>query len=160
MTKQSIIINPTDEQALADPYGTFVYVDEDVDGVLMGLHERFARRAIAAWAGRTRNVFQLRDGYVVKLPKNFLGIKDNDWEGSVLNAPGSVGSEWHVQYPRTRMATFDEVPVVFMEFVKPLSSQEVVSRFGHEPEWVMSVDGGQVGVNRAGRLVAYDYGVC
>ncbi|KMY65215.1 hypothetical protein AAU61_23410, partial [Desulfocarbo indianensis] len=55
VTKQSIIINPTDEQALADPYGTFVYVDEDVDGVLMGLHERFARRAIAAWAGRTRN---------------------------------------------------------------------------------------------------------
>ncbi|MBA9846800.1 hypothetical protein [Ralstonia pickettii] len=157
---QSIIINPTHEQELSHPNGIFVYVDEDVDGVLMGLHERFARRSFAAWAGRTRNVFQMRGGYVVKLPKNFLGIRDNDWEGAVSNAPDSLGCEWHVQYPRTRLAVFDEVPVVFMEFVKPLSSQEIVSQFGHEPEWVMSVDGGQVGVNRAGRLVAYDYGVC
>jgi len=40
-----------------------------------------------------------------------------------------------------------------------MTGEAIVARFGVEPDWVMSVDGGQVGVNRYGRLVAYDYGV-
>jgi hypothetical protein len=96
---------------------------------------------------------------VVKLPRNFDGCTDNDWEGSVSNAPESRNDPLHVQYPKTKLVYVDDIPVVFMERIESLTSRAIEERFGHEPAWVFSVDGGQVGVNRHGRLVAYDYGL-
>ena len=124
---------------------------------LWRLYERYMRRCRDYVIGRNRIVFMFAT-YVVKLPWTFDGIADNDWEGSVSNDPDEPYSDWQVQYARTRIHYEGEIPVVFMERVRPLLGKDIVARFGYEPEWVSSVDCGQVGLNRAGRLVAYDYG--
>jgi hypothetical protein len=93
--------------------------------------------------------------YVVKIPKNLDGIVDNDWEGSVSNGNDDPHE---IRYARTHLAWVDELPIVFMEWVEPATSREIIKRLGFEPDWVMSVDCGQVGFARDGRLLAYDYG--
>lgn len=51
------------------------------------------------------------------------------------------------------------IPVVFTEKVDDMSFADIKKMFGRVPDWVSSVDCGQVGVNRKGKLVAYDYGI-
>lgn len=156
-----LLLNPSDQAMQADPYGNFLFVDKSLDlvGEIAELHQRYAARAVAAYGGRTRNVFALPGGYVVKLPKNEAGMVDNDWEGAIEENNEIHGIAAYVQYPRTRLAHFHGIPVLFMAKVKPLTSLEIVDKFGVEPDWVMAVDGGQVGTNRQGRLVAYDFGL-
>lgn len=159
------LLNPSSQYMLSHPCEDYFFIDEDClddenKGILENLHIRYMKRALHVFAGRTRNVFLMSGGYVVKLPKNFDGITDNDWEGSVENSEDSIGVFEEYQYPHHRMVYSKGIPVVFMEEVEPLTSKEIVQRFGKEPEWVMSVDCGQVGVNKRGRLVAYDYGLC
>ena len=153
------IINPTQDQLLASPSGEYLWIDEDDDDVLLQLHKRYMQRAIACFGGRTRNVFLMPCGYVVKIPKNMLGIGDNDWEGSVSNSEESIGDPSCIQYPKTRLAYQNDIPIVFMEYIAPLTSEEIIDKFGSEPDWVLRVDSGQVGINKNGRLVAYDYGL-
>lgn len=119
---------------------------------------RFRDRAEDVHCGRNREVFLMR-GYVVKIPLNHCGIADNDWEGSVSNCEDYPQSDWQVQYARTRMVYVNDIPVVFMERVEYVTGKEIVQRLGHEPNWTGCVDGGQVGFNRSGRLVAFDYGI-
>lgn len=121
---------------------------------LKSLHERYAKRALYCAEGRNRNTFVF-DSYVVKLPKTLDGIVDNDWEGSISNSAESFNKPEYVQYPRTRLAfSRDGIPVCIMERV------EIPPWPGYDayPDWVGSVDCGQVGYTKAGRLVAYDYG--
>jgi hypothetical protein len=161
-----VVLNPTATDALNHPYANqdrkgepvLLWVEEPSQA-LVALHLRYARRAVAAYSGRNRNVFVLGQRLVVKLPRSLEGYADNDWEGSVSNAPESLNHPEHVQYPKTRLAYVDGIPVVFMERIEALTGRAIEARFGQEPDWVASVDGGQVGVNRHGRLVAYDYGL-
>lgn len=118
------------------------------------LFNRYFGRCESFEVGRNRVTFMFRT-YVVKLPITCAGIGDNDWEGSVSNIPGEQG---YVQYARTRLHYKGDMPILFMERVEPVSGKQIVERMGFEPDWVYSVDCGQVGFNRAGRLVAYDYG--
>lgn len=124
-------------------------------GIIEALHRRYASRSRQVFCGRNRNVFDM-GRYVVKVPKNLDGFADNDWEGSVSNANDNPEE---VRFARTRMVDFEEVPLVFMEYVEPASTETIVARLGQEPDWVRSVDCGQVGFARDGRLLAYDYGV-
>ena len=149
-----IRINPEENEDAAD----VLWIDE-LEEFLEPFHRRYADRALSAHPGRTRNVFVMPNGYVVKIPKNLDGFADNDWEGSVSNSEESLGSDDFVQYARTRLAYLDECPIVFMEEVVHASEKEIEKRLGFVPDWVGSVDCGQVGFNRAGLLVAYDYGV-
>lgn len=130
-------------------------VDEDGIGAFERLCKRYYEKCLQVSWGRNRNVFDMGT-YVVKVPKNFDGLIDNDWEGSVSNSEDGLDQ---VQFARTRIAYRGDVPVVFMEYVEPASTSEIVARLGHEPDWVMSVDCGQVGFNLKGELVAYDYGI-
>lgn len=120
--------------------------------------KRFRDRALEVHCGRNREVFVFR-GYVVKVPLNLNGIADNDWEGSVSNSEEYPQSDWQVQYARTRMVYVKDIPVVFMEKLEDVTSKEIVRRLGREPNWTGCVDGGQVGFNKHGRLLAYDYGI-
>lgn len=121
------------------------------------LDARYAPRAIEILEGRNRRVYVMRN-YVVKVPRNGDGIADNDWEGSVSNCEQYPQSDYQVQYARTRMFVVSDVPIVLMERVTEATSKEIVLRLRREPQWTWSVDGGQVGFNKRGRLVAYDYG--
>lgn len=124
---------------------------------LTRLHERYASRAEAVHEGRNRRVYVMRN-HVVKVPMNNDGVADNDWEGSVSNCDQYPQSDYQVQYARTRLIVVDDVPVVLMERVDDVTVAQIVDRLGREPQWVGCVDCGQVGFNRRGRLVAYDYG--
>ena len=95
--------------------------------------------------------------YVVKVPRNRDGIRDNDWEGSISNGPNSNPLQ-DIQYARTRMHYWNEIPIVFMEYVEYANDAKVLSILGESPNWTWSVDGGQVGMNRRNQLVAFDYG--
>lgn len=161
-----IIINPTDAEWLANPYSNqdlpgapVLLTIEEPCKTLLALHLRYAKRAIAAFSGRNRNTFVLNDRLVVKLPRGADGCMDNDWEGSVSNSPESIDQDDYVQYPHTKLVFVEDIPVVFMQKIQPLTSRAIKEKFGYEPDWVFSVDCGQVGTTRFGRLVAYDYGV-
>lgn len=128
--------------------------DQEGLGLIVQLHARYASRAKRVFSGRNRNCFDM-GSYVVKIPKNLDGFCDNDWEGSVSNGNDDPNV---VRYARTRMHYVDEIPVVFMEWVEHATGKKITEQIGYEPDWVMSVDCGQVGFTKDGRLVAYDYG--
>lgn len=121
---------------------------------LAALYERYSRRALHIFYGRNRIVFELPH-CVVKLPRDAGGFADNDWEGSVSNSPETYNDDIHVQYPRAAVVYWRDIPVTFMEKVKDLDPWPGYDAL---PDWVGSVDGGQVGYTKKGRLVAYDYG--
>jgi hypothetical protein len=95
---------------------------------------------------------------VVKLPRTLDGFEDNVAEWRQSKDQASRGPD-HVQLPRVRMGMQRSIPVLFMEYVAPMTGSQIRARFGAEPDWVKDVDGGQVGATNAGRLVAYDFGV-
>ena len=154
-------INPSRKWALANPQSECcVWIDDFPTAPLRKLHLRYARRAVKVFAGRNRNVFAMSNGYVVKVPSGPQGFADNDWEGSVSNTPETFGDINEIQYPHTRLVYFErQIPILFMEYVEHARSAVTRSRLGFEPWWIGSVDGGQVGFNKHGRLVAYDYGL-
>lgn len=130
------------------------YFDDD----MAQLYLRFVDRCQQWCVGRNRITFVMGK-YVVKLPWSIGGFGDNDWEGSVDTDPAYYNDPWTIQYARTRLTYTNGVPIVFMEYVPHLSYTAVREMHnGKEPDWVASVDCGQVGLNRNGRLVAYDYG--
>ncbi len=110
--------------------------------------ERFLKmlsRAENISGGRNR-ITLLMGKYVVKFPISPGGYGDNDWEGSIC------GGEY-IQYARTRLHYYHDTPIVFMEQVSPVKS------FNGLPDWCDFVDCCQVGYTRAGKLVAYDFGI-
>jgi len=126
--------------------------DSDELCILKTLYERYAPRSQSEISvGRNRICINL-GAYIIKLPRNGAGFIDNDWEGSISNAPGE-NTETEIQYPHTRLFYVKKkVPILFMETVTP-------APFLKSPEWVYAIDSGQVGYTKRGRLVAYDYGI-
>lgn len=119
------------------------------------LYDRLAARCEEFVCGRNRAAF-IFSNYVIKLPMCPAGCGDNDWEGSI-----STGDNPNdIQYARTRLLYWkNKIPIVLMERVEHARSADIIAKLGEEPDWCMSVDCGQVGWNRAGKLVAYDYGM-
>ena len=138
-----------------------LFDDDLTDEAKEALHPLYAKylsRAKEVWCGRNRVVFDMGI-YVVKLPRHALGFSDNEWEGSVSNEGNDEG---YVQYAKTRIFYYKglhefSIPVVFMERVN--SDIRQGKKYKDFPDWVGSVDGGQVGYNKHGKLVAFDYGV-
>lgn len=103
--------------------------------------------------GRTRAVFDRGDGFVVKVPINGEGFAANHRE--VLTS--------EVEDPYTPVAdcrhdtVYDASPAgVSVLVMEKLSFEGVPRGYANLPDWVMSVDGGQVGYNKKGELVAFD----
>ncbi|QDJ96217.1 hypothetical protein Xoosp13_30 [Xanthomonas phage Xoo-sp13] len=116
---------------------------------------QYFKRASGVTNGRNRVVL-LMGPYVIKFPISWDGHADNDWEGSISNAKEDEPdyNPDNVQYARTRLAYFEKTPILFMEQVKSTDEPYEVL-----PDWVGYVDCAQVGYNRKGKLVAYDYGI-
>lgn len=93
--------------------------------------------------GRSRFVFDAGNGEVVKLPKN--------WEG--ISASGNEATwKMHDTVPvaKCRIEMVDDIEVLYMEKVSPVKSSQGL------PEWTSWVDCQQVGIDKEGKLVAYD----
>lgn len=125
---------------------------------LLALYNRYIDKAKKMTYGRNRAVFFF-DKFVVKLPMNWGGVGDNDWEGSVSNGPEETLSDGHVRFARTRLVYINQYPVLFMERIDHVPYNKLRKMYKNKvPNWVDYVDCQQVGFNRSGKLVAYDYG--
>jgi hypothetical protein len=124
---------------------------DEYHGYTLNQIKLFTKKYGQPWVGRTRAVFDRGDGYVIKVPMNGEGYAANNAE--VINANMDdpyipVANCWHEEaYDITPKG----VPTLVMEKVEHCKAD-----YKNMPDWVMSVDGGQVGYDKNGRLVAYD----
>lgn len=128
-------------------YGGFCDWD---DKTINDRAEAILARLIAKYGepicGRNRAAFMSKH-CVIKFPLNDNGICDNDWEGS-CSAPYLAKGRW---------IQIDGFTCVIQERLTEIPADE----FSYEslPDWVGSIDGGQVGYDKKNRLKAYDFGI-
>lgn len=105
--------------------------------------------------GRTRVVFEFDDENVVKIPFTGEGYMASGYEVKSSNYYKENPVDAYIPTADCRFETIaigdSEIDVLVMERVTH-------ARLGYKdlPDWVMSVDCGQVGYNSRGVLVAYD----
>jgi hypothetical protein len=121
-----------------------------VTSLLWGPVEELSRSREYLGAGISRGVFMWEPGWVVKAAIRDSGLYANAREANLYERYGKEGG---IPYAECRLVEFAGVDVLVMEWVehdfRPLLKQ---------PSWVMRVDCAQVGFDREGNLVAYDYG--
>jgi len=130
------------------------YVVEGLENVDWGTHAQATKNLLTAatarfgdaMVGRTRAVFDLGDGRMMKVPFNDEGLLANWQEHRVYRETDPfipvAPCEWDEVYG---------VRVLLMEKVTP-----TLESYKNLPDWAGSVDGAQVGYTTDGRLVAYD----
>lgn len=108
--------------------------------------------------GRNRQVWR-RGNYVVKVPLNEYGIGDNYHEADTYRR--SLREKMPCKYARCRLVGPNSTLLVmeYTKYVGPLSDQDGYIVYENCPTWAYSLDCWQVGYNRAGEIVAYDYGL-
>jgi len=135
------------------------FEDNDLPFVTIILNKYFKRNPIDICWGLRRCVFVFKN-YVIKVPINYNGVRDNDWEGSISDLGPDIND---ISYPKTKLAypkvKNSYIPIVFMEYVKWATTKEIKEKLGYYPDWIGYVDCGQVGFTKSGRLVAFDYGI-
>lgn len=107
--------------------------------------------------GRNRSVYR-RDNYVVKVPLSDYGLSDNWHEAQLFRKWGQDPDKTFIPYARCRMVGV----LLVMEYARyrgPLSDETGYIPHENLPNWASYVDCQQVGYNRAGKLVAYDFGL-
>lgn len=109
--------------------------------------------------GRNREVYR-RGNYVIKVPLNEEGIYDNEHEflNQCREQSRRAGGD---EVPRNAMCRIHPGGILVMQyamFVGPKSDETGYISYEDGPSWMGYVDGGQVGYNRFGQIVAYDYG--
>jgi hypothetical protein len=97
--------------------------------------------------GRNRVAFLLPSGkYVLKVPRNDAGVADNYHEAR-------FGGTWN--YAKCKLVNLCGISCLIMEY---LDYEPIYEEYDLLPDWTMSVDCCQVGYNRKGKLLAYDFG--
>jgi hypothetical protein len=97
--------------------------------------------------GNYRIVFKLRGDHVLKFPLNEAGEFCNDGEAS-----------WKDDYLAAgRYLELGGFVCVVQECVQDATFDVIREILGEVPDWVCSIDCGQVGFNRSGQLKAYDF---
>lgn len=122
--------------------------EDELFGEYRKLHDTLALR-YESREGGTRATFFLPTGVVVKVPFTMEGLDSNYSEASWSEKYGKDG---YIPIAEAFIETWDGLDVLIMERVTPLL------RFSYKdvPDWVGSVDCGQVGYDSEGVLVAYD----
>lgn len=101
-------------------------------------------------SGRSRAVWR-HGNYVIKVPLNEVGIHDNRYERNIFQRRHQRGYDWG-QWARCRLLG----AILVMQYVDTDSFHYADMKDG--PGWTYNIDCLQVGYNRLGQLVAYDYG--
>ncbi len=96
--------------------------------------------------GSQRRVYGHKN-FVIKIPLDWDGLNSNDREARVYK---STNDGWSRGIKRARCRLHPS-GLLIMEYVAPAHRKSL-------PEWACYVDCQQVGYNRKGQLVAYDYG--
>lgn len=103
-------------------------------------------------SGRSRAVWR-HGNYVVKIPLNEAGIHDNIYERSVFQRRRQPRYDWG-HWARCRLLG----DILIMQYVDTDSFHYADMTSSPAYDWTYAIDGLQVGYNRFGQLVAYDYG--
>ena len=107
-------------------------------------------------SGRTRDCFFVSDEFVVKIPLDEAGCFDNEREARICKIYNKqINKNCHYDgdphYAKCQLEYIWSVPILFMERVRlPVSYKGL-------PDWIGYIDCMQVGYNKQGKLVAYDY---
>jgi len=96
--------------------------------------------------GRNRCTFKSKN-FVFKVPRNYDGIDDNQYESSVRFKP-----DW-TDYASAKIVLIKNFPVLLMVKVDINVDSDKL------PSWVKFIDGNQVGYNKKGKIQVYDFGV-
>lgn len=113
------------------------------------------RELVYIGSGRNRAVFR-HGNYVVKIPLNTDGIDDNYYERGIWTQPKY--RDIRLRYARCRL--FGTILIMqFARFTGPVSDDTGYIAMQDCPSWAYSIDCCQVGYNRFGNIVAYDYGI-
>lgn len=108
--------------------------------------------------GQSRHRAVWRHGnYVIKVPVCEEGVHDNLHEAHVWQIRDHKRYSW-AKYARCRLIGV----ILVMEYARypgPLSEESGHIPFKKCPEWAYFIDCQQVGYNRRGEIVAYDYGI-
>lgn len=98
--------------------------------------------------GRERAVFDMGDGYVLKVPKNTDGMLANEREYKLYNNH----KDWDApKFAYCELITIGEISCCLkMEKVRPLLDEK-------KPDWASYIDCQQVGIDKNNTVVAYDY---
>lgn len=96
--------------------------------------------------GRHRIVYK-HGNYVIKVPLNMWGLASNDKEYRTYQSTNN-GWLFGVRYARCKLHWSG---LLVMEYVESVPFEEM-------PDWAKYIDCQQVGTNRNGNMVAYDYG--
>ena len=115
------------------------------------LVDHYRRKYGTPWVGRTRAVFDRGDGYVIKVPLNGEGFLSNSREVNSYGMEDPYIPTAECWEETDHSVNKDGLSVLIMEKVKV-----TFANYKDMPDWVGSVDCGQVGYNRKGELVAYD----
>lgn len=106
--------------------------------------------------GRHRAVWRCKD-YVVKMPINQGGIDSNLREASLWERRGQ---DPYIHYARCHLIPHSVILVMeYAQYLGSLSDDTGYIGLTKVPEWAYAVDGWQVGYNKRGQIVAYDYGL-
>lgn len=108
----------------------------------------FAAAGLAWSCGRERIAFRMTR-VVAKLPLSMSGVAANALERTGFRRTLTGKTECPVAACRI-LHNPDGVPILLMRTVDPVVSTQDL------PNWTLWVDCGQVGLDRRGRLVAYD----
>lgn len=130
----------------------FCFENKKISNVVYKLAKKLQKKYPNVELGRNRIVF-ISKFCVFKIPTSDDGIIDNDWESSLSNA--EVRDEEEIYYANTKVITIDDLLCCVMQKVEPYHFKD----YKTVPDWVKSVDGGQVGHSRNGILMAYDFGL-
>lgn len=122
---------------------------------LISLHVKFCKKYGPPKLGTSRATY-IGKNFVFKLPITMKGYGDNDNEGSIVSI-GKEGDDFYVPIARSKLLPRVDIPIVVMEKIIEITRDEIVDRFDKIPDFFSIVDSGQVGYNRKGRLVAFDY---
>lgn len=138
-TERQIVFNYIHTQLEAVEWG-------ELGEKTLALIHKYAQKYGVPDVGRTRAVFTTGDDEVVKVPINDEGAMANGYEHR-----GYRQENPYTPVAANRYEIHDGVEVLVMERLRIASVD-----YKKMPDWVMSVDGGQVGYNSKGELVAYD----
>lgn len=115
------------------------------------------RRYKCLGIGLYRTAFAINTREVIKIPHGLDTEFHNRAEAEIYKHHGKFGGA----FPKAACQPINVFgyPCLRMERVKPVTPQLYATmRRLREYEWIMSIDSGQVGFDKCGFLVAFDYG--
>lgn len=128
-------------------------IEDFIKSISDSIQKEYDEKYSVLGTGRNRKVYDMGNGLVVKVPLNAPGMEDNLAESEIYKSTRDDPEGYLIRYAECNHFNYKDIPLVIMEKVEPIK--------GYHPElpdWTDYVDCAQVGYNKEGKLVAYDYG--